>query len=81
MKVNVLVSLRDEVPDAEGEAVCRQLQAMGFSEVRDARVGRLIQLEMEGGDERAIEERVTNMCKELLANSVVEKFSHEVLDE
>lgn len=74
MKVRVQVSLKPGVLDAQGRAVQHALDSLGFAGVRDVRIGRLIELDVEDGTSDADIER---MCRSLLANGVIENFQFE----
>ena len=64
---------------ATGKAVGDALARMGFSEVGEVRIGKVIELELADGlDKAAAEARVREMCEQLLANTVVEKFEVEL---
>lgn len=79
MKARVHVSLKNGVLDPQGKAVADTLSRMGFAEVGEVRVGKVIELELEDGlDKSAVEARVKDMCEKLLANTVVEKYEVEI---
>ena len=79
MKARVHVSLKNGVLDPQGKAVGDALARMGFSEVGEVRIGKVIELELADGlDKAAAEARVREMCEQLLANTVVEKFEVEL---
>lgn len=79
MLVRVYVRLKPGVLDPQGRAIARALAAEGFPEVRDATVGKLIELDVEpGGDVQA---RVKAMCEQLLANTVIERYQIELPEE
>lgn len=80
MKVSVVIRLKDEVFDAAGEVVGERLSSLGFSEVKDARVGKLVELEVEAGDREALAGRIEKMCEALLVNSKIEEFKIIGLD-
>ena len=80
MKANIFVTLKREVLDPQGDAVRRSLISLGFEEVRSARVGKLIELELDGQDRAAIESHIRSMCEKLLANPVIEDFRYEIED-
>jgi len=69
-KVNVLVTLRENILDPTGKAVRGALQKEGFAEVQDVRVGKFIELTLERADEK----RINEMCSALLANYVMEDY-------
>lgn len=75
MKATVFVRLKPEVLDPQGDAVRRALGTLGFEGVRDVRIGKLIEIEIEdAGDAKAIEERLRKMGDELFANPVIEDY-------
>ena len=77
MKATVLVRLKREVLDPQGDAVKRQLSTMGFGGVRDVRIGKLIEIEIEGGADVGrddLKQRLTKMADEMLANTTIEDY-------
>jgi phosphoribosylformylglycinamidine synthase subunit PurS len=76
VKVKVYVTLKNGVLDPQGSAVAKTLQRMGHEETRDVRIGKYIELDLADGTPRA---RVEEMCKKLLANTVIEDFRIEGL--
>jgi phosphoribosylformylglycinamidine synthase len=77
MRATVLVRPKQGILDPQGEAVGSALGHLGF-EVRDARVGKVIDLELEAADAAAAEAEVEQMCEQLLANPLIESFEIEV---
>ena len=76
MKARVLVTLKPGVLDPQGKAIHHALEGLGFAGVNDVRAGKLIELDLEEDtDEAAIEQ----MCRKLLANTVIENFRIERL--
>jgi phosphoribosylformylglycinamidine synthase len=73
----VLVRPKAGILDPEGEAVRGSLQKLGFA-VGGARVGRLVDLELEAATPAEARAEVERMCGELLANPLVESFEIEV---
>lgn len=71
MKARVFVTLKNGVFDPQGKAIHHALEGLGFDGIRDVRAGKLIELDIdEGVTDAAIEE----MCRKLLANTVIENF-------
>lgn len=74
MKVKVFVTLKNGVLDPQGKAIHHALEGLGFAGVNDVRQGKLIELDLaDGTDDASIED----MCKKLLANTVIENFRIE----
>jgi phosphoribosylformylglycinamidine synthase PurS subunit len=78
VKARIHVFLKPGVLDPQGAAVAGALKTMGYSEVTEARQGKLIELELTGDDKAAAEARVKEMCDKLLANPVIENFTVEI---
>ena len=79
MKAIVNVFLKDGVLDPQGKAALHALHTMGFSDVNDVRVGKQIVLELNSSDADGAKAEVEKMCETLLANTVIENYSFEIL--
>ena len=77
MKATVLVRPKAGILDPQGEAVRGSLDHLGFV-VRGARVGRLIDLEVEAGSADEARDAVERMCEALLANPLIESYEIEI---
>jgi phosphoribosylformylglycinamidine synthase len=77
VKATVLVRPKTGILDPQGEAVERSLRQLGFG-VGGARVGRVIDLEVEADDAAAARAEVERMCERLLANPLIEGYEIEV---
>ena len=77
MKVTVFVRPKQGILDPQGEAVQGSLRKLGFA-VGGARVGRLVDLEVEAASEQEARAQVERMCQELLANPLIESFDVEI---
>jgi phosphoribosylformylglycinamidine synthase len=78
VRLTVLIRPKAGILDPQGEAVQRSLATLGFA-VKSARVGRLVDLEVEAADLDAARTEVERMCAELLANPLIESF--EIVEE
>ena len=78
MKARVHVSLKTGVLDPQGKAIGNALQALGFSGIGEVRQGKLIELELTDADPAAARIRVEEMCRQLLANPVIENYTIEI---
>lgn len=78
MKAIIHVGLKPGVLDPQGKAVSDTLGRMGFNEVTGARIGKVIELDLEGLSAADAEARVTDMCEQLLANTVIESYEIEL---
>ena len=78
MRVRVLVRLKPGIMDVQGTAVQRALGGLGFHDVRELRVGKLLELDVDAATEAAARQRADEMCRRLLANTVLEDYTIEV---
>ena len=76
MKARVTVTLKPGVLDPQGRAVHHALESLGFSGVEGVRQGKLIELDVADGTDTAT---IEDMCRKLLANTVIENFKVELL--
>jgi phosphoribosylformylglycinamidine synthase subunit PurS len=73
LKATVLVRPKPGILDPQGEAVETSLRHLGFA-VEAARVGRLVELEVEGDDPERARDELERMCEQLLANPLIESY-------
>jgi phosphoribosylformylglycinamidine synthase PurS subunit len=76
MRATVLVRPQEGILDPQGQAVESSLRQLGFS-VGDARVGRVVDLEVDSDDVRTARAEVERMCEQLLANPLIESYEIE----
>jgi phosphoribosylformylglycinamidine synthase len=77
VKATVLVRPKPGILDPQGEAVESSLRQLGFP-VAEARVGRLVDLEVEAGDAEDARAKLAEMCERLLANPLIESYEIEL---
>jgi phosphoribosylformylglycinamidine synthase len=78
MKARVHVTLKTGVLDPQGKAIQHALDQLGFAGVDDVRTGKVIELELTDTDAEAARARLDQMCRRLLANTVIENYAIEV---
>ena len=78
MKAKVHITLKPGVLDPQGRAIQHALASLGFSGVDDVRQGKYIELDLCETDQSQARARVDEMCKKLLANTVIENYSVEI---
>ena len=77
MKATVLVRPKQGILDPQGQAVESSLRQLGFS-VEGARIGRVVDLDVEATDPAAARAEVERMCEQLLANPLIESYEIEL---
>jgi phosphoribosylformylglycinamidine synthase len=78
MHARVLVTLKKGVLDPAGQAVKSGLNHLGFPEVKDTRIGKVIEFEIEEMPREEATKRLEAMARQLLANTVIEDFAVEL---
>jgi phosphoribosylformylglycinamidine synthase len=78
MKARIRITLKNGVLDPQGKAIQNALAALGISGVKDVRQGKYIEVELAETSEDRAKETVERMCKDLLANSVIENYAYEL---
>ncbi len=80
MKAKIYIIPKKEVLDPQGKAIVNALRNLGFSNVKDARQGKFIELVINATDKKAASELVTSMCEKLLVNTIIEDYSFEIIE-
>ena len=78
MIAKVIVIPKPVVNDPQGITVKQGLVTLGFREVSDVRIGKYIEVSLDVNSEQEARQRVEAMCKQLLANQVIEDFRFEI---
>jgi phosphoribosylformylglycinamidine synthase subunit PurS len=81
MKARVYVTYKRGVLDPQGKAVCTSLHQLGYREVTDVRIGKFMEVTLGGLSRGEAEKRLKDMCQRLLANTVIEDYRFEFVDE
>jgi phosphoribosylformylglycinamidine synthase len=80
MKARIVVRLRPGILDPQGTTIRRALEGLGFPEVRDMRVGKVLDLTLDETDAGRARQRLDEMCRKLLANPVIEDYTCVVVE-
>jgi phosphoribosylformylglycinamidine synthase PurS subunit len=78
MKARIRITLKNGVLDPQGKAIQNALGSLGFAGVSDVRQGKYIEIDLAATDEAAARAEVDRMCRELLANTVIEDYAFEL---
>jgi len=79
MKAEIKVVLKTGVLDPQGKAIEGALSSLGFEGVDSVRQGKLIEVELAETDEAAARAKLDEMCRRLLANTVIESYTVELI--
>ena len=80
MKARIKITLKNGVLDPQGKAIQHALSALGVAGVEDVRQGKYIEVNLHETSPDKARETVERMCKDLLANTVIENYSYELLE-
>jgi len=80
MKARVFVMPKEGVLDPQGKAIGHALQTLGFSGIGEVRQGKVIDLELSESDPARARAALEAMCKQLLANTVIESYRVELVE-
>jgi phosphoribosylformylglycinamidine synthase subunit PurS len=78
MKARIRITLKNGVLDPQGKAIQNALSALGITGVEDVRQGKYIEVQLAETSEDRAKETVERMCKDLLANGVIENYAYEL---
>ena len=78
MKARIKITLKNGVLDPQGKAIEGAVKGLGISGVGDVRQGKYIEVDLAENDPAKAKTIVEQMCKDLLANTVIENYSYEI---
>jgi len=78
MKAKIYVTLKSGILDPQGRAIQQSLATLGFSTVKEVRVGKYLEVDLAEQDAAQAESSLKAMCGKLLANPVIEEFRYDV---
>ena len=74
MKVSVIITLKKDVLDPQGQVIQKTLNGMGFSNVNEVRQGKYFEIEVDEKDIKIAKTKTEEICQKLLANLVIEDY-------
>jgi phosphoribosylformylglycinamidine synthase PurS subunit len=80
MKACITITLKHGVLDPQGKAIEHALKSLGFEGVNKVRQGKYIEVELAERDEEKARQQVDQICKDLLANAVIETYAYEIVE-
>jgi phosphoribosylformylglycinamidine synthase subunit PurS len=80
MKACIKITLKHGVLDPQGKAIEHALHSLGFAGVNEVRQGKYIEVELAESDREKARQQVDKICKDLLANTVIETYAYEIME-
>jgi phosphoribosylformylglycinamidine synthase PurS subunit len=78
MKAKIIVMPKRTVLDPQGVTVKHALESMNFTGIKEVRVGKFMEIELEGGDPVDLQKKIDDACHRLLSNPVIEEYRFEI---
>ena len=80
-KVELIVTLKPQVLDTQGEALNRAVHELDHDEINNIRVGKVLYFDIDETDDAKIDDSVRQLSEKLLTNTVIETYTYRILDE
>ena len=77
-RARVVITLKKTIMDAQGQTVERALHNLGYTGVQNLRIGKVVEMELDGAPKEQMSTQLDEMCRELLANPIIEDFRFEI---
>ena len=77
-RARVVITLKKTIMDAQGQTVERALHNLGYTGVQNLRIGKVVEMELDGAPKEQLSTQLDEMCRELLANPIIEDFQFEI---
>jgi len=81
MEAEIYITLKKTVADPQGLTIKHALNSLGYQDVEEVRMGKLITVKLNLKDKTRAEQRVDQMCKKLLANPIIEDYEFKIKGE
>jgi phosphoribosylformylglycinamidine synthase subunit PurS len=78
VKAKIIVMPKKTVLDPQGVTVKHALESMNFSGIKEVRVGKFMEIEIEGGNKAELQKKIDAACHQLLSNPVIEEYTFEI---
>jgi phosphoribosylformylglycinamidine synthase len=78
VKARIIVMPKKTVLDPQGVTVKHALETMNFSGIKQVRVGKFMEIEIEGGTKAELQKKIDDACHQLLSNPVIEEYTFEI---
>jgi phosphoribosylformylglycinamidine synthase len=78
VKAKIIVMPKKTVLDPQGKTVKHALESMNFTGIKDVRIGKFMEIELEGGNQAELQKKIDEACHKLLSNPVIEEYTFEI---
>ena len=81
LKAEISVTLKRTIADPQGLTIKHALESLGYKDLADVRIGKLLIVKLNFNDKKRAEEEINAMCKKLLANPIIEDYCFKIKEE
>ncbi len=78
MKARIIVVPKKTVLDPQGKTVKHALESMNFTGIKDVRIGKFMEIELEGSNKAELQKKIDEACHKLLSNPIIEEYTFEI---
>jgi len=79
--VRIYITPKKSIADPQGNAVRDALETMGFPGIDQVRIGKLVEIKLNGETREEVETEIKKMCKKLIVNTLIEEYTYEFVEE
>jgi len=81
LKAQIYITLKRTVADPQGLTIKHALESLGYNDLADVRMGKLVVIKLNFKDRKRAEKEINEMCKKLLANPIIEDYHFKIKEE
>jgi phosphoribosylformylglycinamidine synthase len=78
LKAEINITLKRTVADPQGLTIKHALESLGYKDLTDVRIGKLVNIKLNFKDKKRAEKEINEMCRKLLANPIIEDYSFKL---
>jgi len=78
LEAEIYITLKKTVSDPQGLTIKHALESLGYKNLEEVRVGKLITIKLSSKDKKEAEQKLDEMCQKLLANPIIEDYSVKI---
>jgi len=79
LRAEISITLKRTVADPQGLTIKHALESLGYKELEDVRMGKLVIIKLNFKDKKRAEQKINEMCRKLLANPIIEDYKFRII--
>lgn len=80
-KIELHITLQPQVLDTQGQTLTRAVHDLGYKQVNDIRVGKVLYMTVDEASDEAVANVVNTLSEKLFANTVIEEYSYKIVED